>query len=43
MLALKEGEYLESCKDNFSYLKPGTQDKKVVYVSGTYNLQFFFM
>jgi hypothetical protein len=43
MLAVKEGEYLESCKSNFSYLKPRTQDKEVVYVSGMYNLQFFFM
>jgi esterase/lipase superfamily enzyme len=42
MLTVKEGEYLESCKSNFSYLKPRIQDKEVVYVSGTYNLQFFF-
>jgi len=42
MLAVKEVEYLESCKRNFSYLKPRTQDKEVVYVSGIYNLQFFF-
>jgi len=37
MLAVKEGEYLESCKSNFSYLKPGTQDKICVCF---WNIQF---
>jgi len=43
MLTVKEGAYLESCKSNFIYLKPRTWDKKFVYVSGMYNLQFFFV